>query len=57
MELDKVTLFEIVNARQTPWTPKSSQSSSGRNSLQNEEFEEVVTKNIDESDEDFEFIA
>lgn len=64
-------LFEVTKTRQAPWTPTTTSSTSSRKNsepnetfneisateIQNEEFEEVETRQLDESDEEFEIIA
>ncbi|XP_055642753.1 cysteine protease ATG4B [Toxorhynchites rutilus septentrionalis] len=64
-------LFEVTKARQAPWTPTTTSSASSRKSsgpnetfneisateIVNEEFEEVETRQMDDSDEEFEIIA
>ncbi|XP_038111940.1 cysteine protease ATG4B [Culex quinquefasciatus] len=64
-------LFEVTKTRQAPWTPTTASSTSSRKNSEpnetfneisateivNEEFEEVESRPLDESDEEFEIIA
>lgn len=64
-------LFEVIKTRQAPWTPTTASSASSRKNSEpndtfneisateivNEEFEEVETRQLDDSDEEFEIIA
>ncbi|XP_058453079.1 cysteine protease ATG4B [Malaya genurostris] len=64
-------LFEVTKARQAPWTPTTASSTSSRKNSEpneafneisateivNEEFEEVETRQLDDSDEEFEIIV
>ncbi|XP_053672626.1 cysteine protease ATG4B [Anopheles nili] len=64
-------LFEVTKTRQAPWTPTTTSSASSRKNsgpieafnvisaaeIPNEEFEEVETRTLDDSDDEFEIIA
>ncbi|XP_058815447.1 cysteine protease ATG4B [Topomyia yanbarensis] len=64
-------LFEVTKTRQAPWTPTTTSSASSRKNSEpneafneisateivNEEFEEVETRQLDDSDEEFEIIV